>query len=169
MTKPVLLIMRHAKSDQSANVADFERPLNERGLRDAEKMGAWLKAQKIIPDRIVSSPAIRAKQTTQIVCKQLGRDIKDIIWDERVYEAGLGNLLDVISDHKKNANCLMLTGHNPVLEKLLEYLSQDEARRNKDGKLLTAAAIAVLQYDETGISTEMQSGGLMELIRPNEI
>ncbi|MEJ2094550.1 MAG: hypothetical protein P8X93_05140 [Gammaproteobacteria bacterium] len=63
----------------------------------------------------------------------------------------------------------MLTGHNPVLEHLLEYLSKDEARRNKDGKLLTAAAIAVLQYDETGISTEMQSGGLMELIRPKEI
>lgn len=161
--------MRHAKSDQSANMADIERPLNERGLRDAEKMGVWLKAQKIIPDRIVSSPALRARQTTQIVCKQLGRDFKDIIWDERVYEAGLGNLLDVISDHKQNANCLMLTGHNPVLEHLLEYLSQDKPRRNKDGKLLTAAAIAVLQYDESGISTKTQSGQLIELARPKEI
>ena len=164
-----LLIMRHAKSDQSAIVADFDRPLNERGLLDAEKMGAWLKQQNIIPGHIVSSPALRAKQTTRIVCEQLGSDIKDIVWDERLYEAKLTDLLNVISDYDKNADCLMLTGHNPVLEHLLEYLSKDEPQRNKDGKLLTAAAVAVLEFGETGTGEKMHSGRLVKLARPKEI
>ncbi len=164
-----LLIMRHAKSDQSSIVADIDRPLNERGLLDAEKMGTWLKQQDLIPDRIVSSPALRAKQTTQIVCRQLGIDANNIVWDDRVYEAGLSDLLNVISDHKKNVSCLMLTAHNPVLERLLEYLSKDEPTRNSDGKLLTAGAIATLDFGDAGISTEMRSGKLVSLARPKEI
>jgi phosphohistidine phosphatase len=99
MTNHTLLLMRHAKSDQDSKAYnDFDRPLNQRGLRDARKMGVWLKEQNIIPDLVVSSPALRAKQTVLLVCEQLEKDAAEIIWDNRIYEARLDDLLQVIAD-----------------------------------------------------------------------
>ena len=168
MTTQTLLIMRHAKSDWSANEPDFDRPLNKRGLKDAEKMGTWLKQQKLVPDLIVSSPAHRAKQTIKIVCEQLGKDVAEIIWDKRIYEAALDNLLEVIAEHGKHAKCMLLTGHCPGLDYLVAYLSRDEPARNGENKLMTTAAIAVVEF-EKGISNKENSGKIAKLARPREI
>jgi len=161
--------MRHAKSDWSANVDDFDRPLTRRGLKSAKKMGAWLKQEALIPDLVVSSPANRAKQTTLIVCDQLKKNADKVIWDKRIYETDLKDLLKVVSDHGHKANCLLLTGHNPGLDHLVNYLSKDEPQPNRAGKLMTTAAIAILDYGDTGIIGKQNSAKLLQLVRPKEL
>lgn len=160
--------MRHAKSDSSTSMEDFNRSLNQRGLKDAIKMGVWLKKQKILPDCIVCSPALRAKQTIEKVCEQLNKDVSDIIWDERIYEARLADLLQVISEHGKKSDCILLTGHCPGLDHLVTYLSEDKPPHNEEGKLMTTAAIAVVEF-EKGISNKQGSGKVVKLARPKEI
>jgi phosphohistidine phosphatase len=169
MAAHTLIIMRHAKSDWSTNVDDFDRPLNKRGHKEAKKMGAWLKRQKLVPDLIVSSPAKRAKQTIRIVCEQLGKDVPDIIWDDRIYETGVHDLLQVVTEHGKSAKRMLLTGHNPGLDHLVDYLVKDEPSRSATGKLMTTAAIAILDYGSAGISGNKQSAKLLHLARPKEI
>lgn len=162
--------MRHAKSDWNSEAhSDFDRPLNKRGLKEAAKMGAWLKKQKIVPDRIVSSPATRAKETLFTVCEKAGLNTSAIIWDKRIYDAGLDELLEVIDDHAGKAGCMLLIGHNPGLDDLVNYLVKAGPLYNEAGKLMTTAAIAVLDFGDTGINGKRQSAKLLQLVRPKEI
>jgi phosphohistidine phosphatase len=170
MTTHTLLVMRHAKSDWDSRAHnDFDRPLNQRGLKDAKKMGAWLKEQNIIPDRIVSSPALRARQTTLDVCSGLDKEESEIIWDERIYEARLDDLLDVITEHGRNTKCMLLTGHNPGLDHLVNHLLNERPPLSETGKLMTTAAIAILDFGEEGINGKRQAAKLLLLARPKEI
>ncbi|MEO5347773.1 MAG: histidine phosphatase family protein [Magnetococcus sp. YQC-9] len=118
-----LIIMRHAKSAWDTDaVSDFERPLAKRGLQDAPRMGEWLSDQGVIPDFIVSSPALRAKQTILEVCKVLDIKKKAVQWDARIYGAGTEELLEVLSEVPKQTGIAMIVGHNPGLEMLFSHL-----------------------------------------------
>lgn len=169
MKSHILLLMRHAKSDWSDYAsADFDRTLTDRGKRDAKKMGAWLKEKKIIPDMIVSSPAARAKRTALIVGRKTGIDPAGILWDRRIYDAALDDLLEVVAGHAQKSGRLLLIGHNPGLEELLNYLSRDQPEANSAGKVMTTAAIAILDYGLGPISTGKASAQLMCLTRPRD-
>ena len=169
MKSHVLLIMRHAKSDWSDHAAaDFNRTLIDRGKRDAKKMGAWLKKKKIIPDLIVSSPAARAERTALIVSKETGFDPVAIVRDKRIYDAALDDLLKVIDTHAQETRCLLLIGHNPGLEELLGYLSSDQPEANRAGKVMTTAAIAMLDYGRKPITAGRGAARLVCLTRPRD-
>lgn len=169
MKSHILLLMRHAKSDWSDYAsADFDRTLTDRGKRDAKKMGAWLKEKKIIPDMIVSSPAARAKRTALIVGRKTGIDPAGILWDKRIYDASLDDLLEVIAAHAKDTGRMLLIGHNPGLETLLDYLSRDQPEPDKAGKMMTTAAIAVLDYGRKPISAGRAAAHLVCLTRPRD-
>ena len=102
-----LLLLRHAKSDRPVGVNDFSRPLKKRDRHAAKKMGAWLREQQLIPDTILSSPAVRALATAQRVCKQLAIDESAIVRDERIYDAKAQTLLDILKTcpHEANECC----------------------------------------------------------------
>ena len=169
MKNHLLLIMRHGKSDRSDHAAaDFDRTLTDRGRRSAKKMGAWLKKKKISPELVVSSPAARAERTALIVSRETGFDPSGIIWDKRIYEGSLDDLLKVIAAHAQKSRCVLFIGHNPGLEELLDYLSSDQPATNSAGKVLTTAAIAVLDYGYGPISTEKASARLLCLTRPRD-
>lgn len=170
MQKHRLIIMRHAKSDWSAeNQADFDRPLTTRGRKAAKRMGKWLKHNQCRIDRIVYSPALRAKQTCQLVAEELGIPQHNIFLETGVYEASLDNLIAIINQHSKNAHTLLIIGHNPGLDQLLCYLSKDPPPVDSSGKLLTTAAVAVLDYDHTAIAAKPCHAHLQYLIRPKEL
>jgi phosphohistidine phosphatase len=165
-----LLIMRHAKSDWNVQYSrDFDRPLSKRGLSNAEMMGQWLSDSGLIPDRVVSSPARRAEQTSALVLKTMKLDQIKVIRDERIYEAGLGDLLKVIDEHREEAQRLLLVGHNPGMDSLVQYLAMNKPQTTLSGKLMTTAAIAVLDYGDGAISTNDRSATLVELMRPKEL
>ena len=140
-----LLLLRHGKSDWSVGVDDFYRPLKDRGKRAAQRIGVWLAQQKLVPDLIVSSPAERALVTAEKTCKAMGNGAQDIQQEERIYEAGLSDLLKVLADCPADAGRVMLVGHNPGLEELLEWLVIDSVPVPEDGKLLPTATLARLQ------------------------
>lgn len=162
--------MRHAKSDWTKkHCTDFERPLTARGQKAAIQMGKWLKQQPFHLDRIICSPAVRTRQTGQLVLKELGIPYSQIIWESAIYEASLDALIAIINHHRLNTQTLLIIAHNPGLEQLLCHLSKDPPPINESGKILTAAAIAILDYDHNPITTDPCQAHLSYLIRPKEL
>ncbi len=140
-----LLLLRHGKSDWSTGLDDFHRPLKDRGKRAAQRVGVWLAQQKTIPDLIITSPAERALVTAQKVCKAMGYSDAGIVQDERIYAAGLDELLAVLADCPQDTSRVMLVGHNPGLEDLLVWLANEDIPLSDDGKLMPTATLARLQ------------------------
>jgi phosphohistidine phosphatase len=140
-----LLLLRHGKSDWDTGVDDYHRPLKDRGKRGAQRIGVWLAQQQRIPDLIVTSPAERALVTAQKACKAMGDGDAGILRDERIYAAGLDELLAVLGDCPQEADRVMLVGHNPGLEELLVWLAIEAVPVPDDGKLLPTATLARLQ------------------------
>lgn len=122
-----LYIIRHAKSSwKDESLSDFNRPLNKRGKKDAPLMGNRLRDKNIIPDIIISSPALRAKTTAEIIAKLVHYN-QEIIFDERVYEATPAELHAIVTGVDDKNSVLFLVGHNPGLNMLAEaYVEFDE-------------------------------------------
>jgi len=123
-----LLLLRHAKSSwDNAALADFDRPLNERGLRAAPLVGRFMRERKLRPDLIICSPAERARETASLVIEAAGLDAP-LRFDERIYDATSTRLAEIVSQIEDAAGEALLVGHNPGFEELLERLT-GEARR----------------------------------------
>jgi len=119
-----IYIARHAKSSWSnSNLSDFDRPLNERGLRDAPYMGSKLKEKGVNPQLIVSSSALRAFTTAKIIAKKLGYSKDKIRKEELIYDAYASDLLEYINNLNDKLNNVMLFGHNPGFTSLSNYLT----------------------------------------------
>ena len=110
-----LLLLRHGKSDWSADYdADADRPLKGRGKKAAQRMGAFLAATGQVPDRIVSSPAVRARETARRVAEAGGFSDLDIGLDPALYFGGVEPLLAALHRQPAEAQTVMLAGHEPV-------------------------------------------------------
>lgn len=121
-----LLLVRHAKSSRDdPTIADRDRPLNDRGLRDAPKMGERLARRDVDPDLILSSPAVRALATAQMMAKKLDYKAKDIAADDRIYASSPKVLLEVIHGLDDKLKCVMLVGHNPEMSELAHRLASE--------------------------------------------
>ena len=99
--------------------------MNDRGERDASKMGERLAKRRVKPDLILSSPALRALRTAEIFAKKLDYKRKKIVVDERLYAVEADDLLGVIRELDDEAGCVMLIGHNPELTELAHRLSSN--------------------------------------------
>lgn len=120
-------MIRHAKSSwKDLSLDDFDRPLNKRGQRDAPFMGKVLKKLHVQPDIILSSPALRAKTTAEIIAKKV-KYVDEILFIDDIYEASaitLHRVLTKIDDEKGTA---FLFAHNPALNELVEeYVGVNE-------------------------------------------
>ncbi len=164
-----IFLLRHAKSDWNSAHDDFDRPLNTRGQHDAPRIGQWLREHGVTPDRVVSSPANRAAQTAEAVCAQLDYPVERIVWDKNLYLASCETLLDALDKQSKPALSLLLIGHNPGLEQLLEYLAHEPPPRQANGKLLTTATLAQLRMPATSPPLIPHSARLLQLIRPRDL
>jgi phosphohistidine phosphatase len=151
-----LLLLRHGKSDWQMATDDFNRPLKDRGKRGAQRMGVWLQEQQLIPDYILSSPALRALVTAEKTCKALGMGVKHIHQEPRLYATGLDDLCQVLAECPSNTHRILLVGHNPVLEELLTFLAGADIPLPKDGKLLPTATLARLKMPKDW--TQLTSG-----------
>jgi len=157
-----LLILRHAKSSWDSGAAsDFDRPLAKRGRRDAPRVGRFLLKEGLVPDYAVSSPAERARQTVIGVCAELGIGPEQINWDSRIYHGYAGSLLSVLNDTPQNAQRVLIAGHNPGLEILLQNLCNHDVPMPDDYKLMPTAAVAHLEILSEWRGLE---GGLARLI-----
>jgi phosphohistidine phosphatase len=158
-----LLLLRHAKSSWSdPAMRDFDRTLNERGLKAAPLMGEFIKQQGIKPDLIISSPAERARQTMELVKQSAGLN-SEIRFDERIYEASVGRLMQIVSGFGERANEVLLVGHNNGLENLLARLT------GEDKRMPTAALARIsLPIDNWSDVYEIQ-GQLNLFVKPKDL
>jgi phosphohistidine phosphatase len=116
MTSRLLFLVRHAKSDWAYDgLSDIDRPLNERGYRDAPVMAARLAKLGHLPERVVSSPAVRAVSTALIFARQLEHDASKVVLEPKLYEASPTAFLSVIAAQPDAAHKLMVFAHNPTL------------------------------------------------------
>ena len=119
-----LVVVRHAKSSWKEPLqSDCERPLNKRGQRDAPFLARCLAERLGCPDLIVSSPALRAQTTAQAFATASGYEPESIALDERVYEASVPDLLEVIRQLPDTAQLVFLFGHNPGMTDLVNTVS----------------------------------------------
>ncbi|MGY2491585.1 SixA phosphatase family protein [Cupriavidus sp. CP313] len=121
-----LFLVRHAKSSRDdPSLPDRERPLDDRGRHDAPEMGKRLAERKVKPDLIVSSPAVRALTTAQLIADELGYEHKRIVIDDQLYASSADALLAVIRALDKKLGSVMLFGHNPEFTDLAHRLSDE--------------------------------------------
>lgn len=119
----ILYVVRHAKSSwDNPDLRDFDRPLNERGKRDAPKMGRRLKEREIVPDLMLSSPANRALATCKMIADILGYDPDRIRTDQKIYHASEEGFFKVIRVLNDNFDEVMIFGHNPGLTDFVNEL-----------------------------------------------
>ena len=162
-----LLIMRHAKSAWDTGASDFWRPLNGRGRRAADRMAEWLVANGLEPDRVVSSAALRARSTAEAVILECGVSVGETEFDEGLYLASASSWMHKIA--MQTCTRLLICGHNPGLDDLVDHLSAKPPRLTTSGKLMTTAAIAYLRFDSPIAEVTAGAGELVTLVRPREL
>ncbi len=121
-----LLLIRHAKSRAGDfSVADFDRPLSERGKRDAPEMAQRLLAKKIRPDAFVSSPAKRTRTTCKYFCDAYGVSHEDIHYIDKLYLASPEIFFEVISGFPSSYNHVAVFSHNNGISEFANLLCDD--------------------------------------------
>jgi len=121
-----LYLVRHAKaSPGNPALPDRDRPLNERGLRDAAAMGQRLAQRGAAPDVVLSSPAARALATAEQLALALGLQRNDIVVDDRLYNAAPDDLLAVLQGLGKAHERVMLVAHNPGVAELANFFARE--------------------------------------------
>jgi phosphohistidine phosphatase len=146
-----LTVIRHAKSDWSTGVSDHERPLNERGLRNAPVVARFLGRTYLgmnetpallpRPERLVTSTAMRARTTARIMQEELGYNPGIVVEESRVYLAEAKTLLAMVREFDDAWSHVMLFGHNDGLSDFVRKLLQ----RDHLGKSMPTCAAALLE------------------------
>lgn len=158
-----LLLLRHAKSSwEDATLPDFERPLNERGQRAAPLIGKFMRERKLKPDLIICSPAKRTRETIALVL-EASRLETELRYDERIYEATVASLLEIVSQIEDDKREVMLVGHNPGFENLLERLTGESKR------MTTAALARIILNAEKWDEAAAKGGRLEWLVKAKEM
>lgn len=133
-----LYLIRHAKSDWSFNLPDFERPLNKRGTKDAPMMAKRLAARADIPQLLVTSPAKRALSTALTFADILASDQTTVTQENDLYEADTSTWLQVINGINDRYHCVAAFGHNPSISLFAQYVTD-----NFDSDFPTCAIVLI--------------------------
>ncbi len=122
-----IYFIRHAKSSWDfTELSDEERPLIDKGIKRAKKLGKYLREQNISTDMIISSHANRAFQTAQIIAKKINYPLDKIIIDKKIYGIGIDNLFDIIYGISDEYKTIILFGHNPTFTNIANYFLNEK-------------------------------------------
>lgn len=160
-----LYLMRHAQSaDKHLSQSDKERELTPKGLNDAILIGAYLHRQKINFDLVVSSTAVRAKHTAELVIDAAKLMPDKIQLDDELFTASVRTFLSVVNQLHDSFSHVMCVGHNPVISYLAEYLTKAEIGD------MPPAGLAIIQFKGQHWKEISQgSGELMSLLTPENL
>lgn len=159
-----LLLMRHAKSSwDNSRLTDYERPLNERGRRDAPRMGRLLRHEGLPPDLIITSSAKRAATTAELVALELSLD-SDIRYTEMLYLADPDTYIRLARQLGDDIETLLMVGHNPGIQELVEQLTDQEEEMSTAALVYIRAPIR--KWSEFGGGKQYE---LAHIWRPKEL
>lgn len=163
-----IVLLRHAKAEWT-DVTDHERPLAERGRKDAPTAGRALAAAGFGFDLALCSTATRTRETWKLTVAELPERPKTV-YEERIYEASLGELIAVLNETPDDVNNLIMIGHNPGIHALADGLagaaeSDHLARMNRSG--FPTSAYAVLTFEGSWKSLEHGTAKLVDFWTPH--
>ena len=167
-----LLVLRHAKSESPHGApADHDRPLAPRGLRDAPRMALHLAHAAPRPSRILCSTALRTRQTLDAVLAALPAPLPRVCLDPELYLATAGRLLTLLRALPAETSHVLLVGHNPGLEQLVQGLTgeAEPAARARLDEGLKTATLAVLELPRSWAELRPASARLTALVRPRDL
>jgi len=145
-----LVILRHAKADRPAGMADIDRPLTARGHADAAAAGAWLASRGYAPDLVLCSPAKRTRQTWHGVAVALaGCKAPEVHYETGLYDDGIHEALELLRAVPDEVGTVLLIGHNPTMS-VLSALLDRAADRDSDGLRTSGLAVHELDGDWSG-------------------
>ncbi len=155
-----LLLIRHAKAEKDTSGKDINRPLKYIGIQDAAFMAERIKEQSIIPQIIITSPALRTKTTAEIFADHLL--LSDPKTNKAIYEASQQTWLKVINQLPDQYDFIAIVGHNPGVSQILYYLTGE----TREVHTSTVALIDFEINDWAAVSGE--TGKLAYYSSPNE-
>ncbi len=157
-----LFLLRHAKSSWDApDLADFDRPLNDRGQRAARFVGKLIAERGLIPQIIISSPARRARDTATVVQEEA--ELSPVVFDDRIYEASALSLFHLIREFDDKYSNVLMVGHNPGISELLRLLT------GQTHDYPTAALSGVTLDIPDWASIAINCGRLEFILRPKDL
>ncbi|WP_427383387.1 SixA phosphatase family protein [Janibacter sp. G56] len=163
-----LVLLRHAEAADGLTRADIDRPLTDRGRRQATAVGQWLHAQGLGCDLVICSTAVRARQTCEEVASA-GEAEAEVLHDPRVYNATPEGLLDALREADESADVVMIVGHSPGLPALASLLADGEGPSAAHDALtcgFPTASVAILRYSGHWSSISYADAVLTECTTP---
>jgi len=160
---PTLYLLRHAKSSWAdESMRDFDRPLASRGREACAIIGEYIKENRIDFDLVLVSSALRTRQTIELV-KQHAEFRGEVRYDDRIYEASVSQLLELVGETSDDRESVLLVGHNPGIEELLALFTGEREQ-------VTTANFAKINFTATSWSANLANSGTLEfIVRPKEI
>ena len=156
-------LLRHAKSSWGDKaLADFDRPLSERGVRDAPRMAKWLRAEGVAPELVLCSTAQRTQQTLALIRPTLPNRCT-VQLTKSLYMADVRTLLTAIRGAPETVRHIMLIGHNPGLEDAARTLvgAGDQALRAAMAAKFPSAGCAMITFDAAQWSAVAARAGVL--------
>ncbi len=151
-----LYLVRHAKSSwDNANLADFDRPLNKRGLKAAPFMANLMRQKEVRPDLVLSSPANRALSTAETFCEILEYPVEKIEQRAEIYEGGLNHILTIVRAIPNTVSAPMLFGHNPTFTIFANFVTGTHL-----DNIVTCGVVRIAMHVESWQETGIDSGEL---------
>lgn len=162
------MLVRHAKSAWPDGVPDHDRPLAARGRRDAPAAGRWLRQAGCIPDRVLCSTARRARQTWEFAERELGARPR-VTFEQKVYGASAGELLDLIRALPPSAATVAVVGHDPAIPDLALALAVPLSAVERIREKFPTAAVAVLAVREPWSALSAGQSVLLDFVTPRDL
>lgn len=158
----ILSVIRHAEASRDdAHLRDFDRPLTETGMRDAAHMGRELSRHRTGPALILTSPALRALTTAQLIAAELDLPAHSVLADDHLYHADASALLSVVEQLDDSVQHAAIVGHNPALLDVINLLNRAVLPE------LPAGAVVRLEFDaDTWAGIQPRTGRLAAFLHP---
>ena len=163
-----LLILRHAKAvPKNPSLSDHDRPLDKLGEDDALHIGKLIKDKDIIPSFIISSTALRAKTTAELVAKGCNYQ-GDIVLNQSLYEANPKDYLSILETLSDKYGSVLIVGHNPTVEDIIQMLTDSSDVTAISSCALAHLSLPIEKWPDLSSKNKMEQhkAVLREIIQP---
>jgi phosphohistidine phosphatase len=159
----ILYLLRHAKSSwNDPTLRDFDRPLKKRGREAAERIGERMALEALSNPLVICSPAVRTRETAEVFLANAKLRVEPR-FDERIYEASLRELVEIITEIPDDKEVAIMIGHNPGFEELLSFLTGEHRR-------MPTCALAKIRFGDVSWNEVRAGEGSLEwFIAPKEL
>jgi phosphohistidine phosphatase len=148
-----LLLMRHSKAASPEGTPDHERPLADRGTREARAAGGWVAERGLMPELVLASDSLRTRQTTELVLQALAAGDAEVRYLPELYSTGVHQLLNLVAETPSEVGTLLVVGHEPTMSSTVQVLCGSPVS-------FPTSAVAVLGIDGDWVDTAAGSARL---------